>query len=192
MANRSFSWIAPLVLGATAMYLFDPDRGNRRRALIRDAAVRASRKTRDGMAALGCDLRNRGAGAVAEVRGWFEERPGDDRVMVERVRAELGRVSSHPGAIDVFASGGRIALSGPVLASEHAGICRAIGRVRGVETVIDNLEVHNDPDSIPSLQGGVTRPGQMWLRGSWSPTTQFAAALAGAGLLAYGARLRRG
>ena len=36
-------------LGAGVMYLLDPDRGKRRRALVRDQAVRSVRKTRDAV-----------------------------------------------------------------------------------------------------------------------------------------------
>jgi len=185
MVNRSWSsWVAPLAFGAAAMYLLDPVAGGRRRARIRDKAVWATRKTRDGAAALGCDLQNRAIGAVAEVRGMLDRTPADDRVIEARVRAELGRVSSHPGAIVAFSSNGCVVLSGPILASEHDMVLRAINRVRDVCEVIDDLQIHQTADSVPALQGGSIRPGQTWLRGPWSPTAQLAAALAGAGALA--------
>jgi hypothetical protein len=185
MANRSLLWLGPIALGAAAMYLLDPARGARRRALIRDKALWASRKTRDGAAALACDVQNRVRGAISETRGLFERTRADDSVLEARVRAELGRVSSHPGAIATFSSNGTITLSGPILASERDRVLRAIGGVRGVENVIADLEVHETAGSVPALQGGSVRPGQTWLRGSWSPTTQAAAALAAAGALAY-------
>jgi hypothetical protein len=189
MQNRSISWIAPLAVGAFAMYLLDPDRGARRRALIRDKAVWASRKTRDGAAALGCDLQNRATGLVAEMRGMFDRSAVDDRKLEARVRAELGRVSSHPGAITVFASDGHVTLSGPILAGEHDLVTRAVSSVRGVTHVADVLDVHAEPGSIPALQGeGSVRPGQRWVAGGWSPTARFVAALAGAGAIAYGAK----
>jgi hypothetical protein len=189
MQNRSMSWIAPMAVGAFAMYLLDPDRGARRRALIRDKAVWASRKTRDGAAALGCDLQNRATGLVAEMRGMLHREAVDDRRLEARVRTELGRVSSHPGALAVFASGGHITLSGPILANEHDLVCRAVSSVRGVTSVSDVLDVHDEPGSIPALQGeGSIRPGQRWMIGGWSPTAQLVAALAGAGAIAYGAK----
>jgi hypothetical protein len=185
MLNRSYSWLGPMALGAAAMYFLDPDRGARRRALVRDKAIWAARKTRDGAAALGCDLQNRVIGAAAEVRGMLDRGPVDDSVLDARVRAELGRVSSHPGAIATFSSNQCVTLSGPILASEHDSVVRAIRGVRGVEDVIDTLQVHESADSVPALQGGSVRPGQTWLRGSWSPATQLAAGLAAAGALTY-------
>jgi hypothetical protein len=191
VVNRSLSWIGPLALGAVAMYLLDPVGGGRRRALVRDKAVWVARKTRDGAGALGRDLQHRAYGAVAEVRGYFDRSPANDRVIEERVRAQLGRVSSHPAAITVFVSDGRVTLSGPILESERDLVCRSISRVRGVEDLVDQLEVHEESGNIPALQGGSIRPGQTWLRGSWAPTTQLVAAIAGAGALAYGARTLR-
>jgi hypothetical protein len=172
-----------MALGATVMYFLDPDHGARRRALLRDKAISAARKTRDGAATLGCDLQNRAIGAASEVRGLLDRSPADDRVIEARVRAELGRTASHPGAIETFSTHGCVTLSGPILASEHGVLMRAISHVRGVHEVIDELEIHESSAGVPALQGGSLRPGQRWVRGS--PTTQLVAGLAVAGALAY-------
>ena len=185
MLNRSFSWLGPFALGAAAMYLLDPDRGGRRRALVRDKAIWAARKTRDGAAAVGCDLQNRAIGAVSELRSGFANDTASDAVIDARVRAELGRVSSHPGSISTVSTNGCVTLSGPILGSEYNQVLRAIGAVRGVCDVTDNLDVYESADGVPALQGGSVRPGQTWLRGSWAPTTQLAAAAAGLAAAAY-------
>ncbi len=187
MRNRFYSWLGPLTLGAAAMYLLDPRWGRRRRALIRDKAVWITRKTRDGVAALGSDLRNRVTGLAAETRHLFERDMADDGVLEERVHAALGRVSSHPSAITVFSWDGRVTLSGPVLTAERGAVVRAARRA-GARSVDDQLQPRDQPGNIVALQGGATRPERTWLRGSWSPTTQAVAAVAGAGLVAYGAR----
>lgn len=59
------------LLGAGLMYLMDPSEGGRRRALVR------------------------GKGAVTR----FRSGDAPDGVIEERVRATLGRIVSHPGAI---------------------------------------------------------------------------------------------
>lgn len=185
MYSRSLSWLGPMALGAAAMYFLDPDLGARRRAGVLDKAVWAARRTRGSAAAFTGDVQNRAIGAVAEVRGIFDHRPVSDSVIEARVRSELGRLSSHPGSIETFSTQGCVTLSGPILASEHGRLLRAVSRVRGVCEVIDELEIHETPDAVPALQGGSVRPGQMWLHSSWSPATQLAAGLALAGALAY-------
>lgn len=56
-------------LGALAMFMLDPVSGRRRRALVRDQAVRYGRETAEAAEATASDLRNRARGMVAETRG---------------------------------------------------------------------------------------------------------------------------
>ncbi len=55
-------------LGALLMYVFDPERGRRRRALARDKAVRLAHKTGGLIGARSSDLNNRARGILAEVK----------------------------------------------------------------------------------------------------------------------------
>jgi hypothetical protein len=52
--------------GAALMYFFDPDRGRRRRALLRDKAVGMSNDLGEAATGAARDLRNRAQGVVAE------------------------------------------------------------------------------------------------------------------------------
>jgi uncharacterized membrane protein len=52
-----------VILGAGAMYLLDPDRGARRRSLLRDQGVHVGHKLTDGLAVTARDTRNRSAGS---------------------------------------------------------------------------------------------------------------------------------
>lgn len=61
--------IGGFALGALTMYLLDPDRGNRRRALIRDKMYSAAVTTREAVDAQARDLANRAKGLGAEVSG---------------------------------------------------------------------------------------------------------------------------
>jgi uncharacterized membrane protein len=82
-----------LVLGAGAMYLLDPDRGRRRRALLRDQGVHAWHKTEDGLGTVGRDLRNRSSGVAARLRSRLKSDHPDDEVQEERARARRPRRS---------------------------------------------------------------------------------------------------
>lgn len=160
-------------VGAASMFLLDPDRGARRRALVRDKAVWAGRKTRDAAGATRRDLGNRLTGLQARVRNQFADDTADDRTLHARVRAALGHVTSHPRAICVNVMNGVITLTGDVLQAEAAAVESAVAGVRGVDAVRCELSTHASGEGIPSLQGGSTGSAgwSSWVSpGSWSPT----------------------
>jgi BON domain len=140
-------------IGAALMYILDPDRGGRRRALIRDKAVRASNKTQEFVGKMSRDLSNRAQGLVAETRNLFRHEDVPDEILVERIRAELGRHPVHDRAVEITVNQGRVALRGPALASEVDEILSAVSAVRGVSGVDNQLDVHEQAGSISSLQG---------------------------------------
>jgi gas vesicle protein len=179
-------------IGAAAAFMLDPQGGGRRRSLVRDKVVRASRKTRDGVDATTRDLANRTRGIAAATRGRWSSETVDDERLVERVRAKLGRASSHPRAVDVRAVNGEVTLYGPILAQEADAVLRAVGAVRGVRSVVNELEPHDTAEGIPSLQGeGRTAgPSIDILQRNWAPATQALVGVAAiaATMLAYSAR----
>jgi hypothetical protein len=171
--------------GSAVMFLLDPNGGRRRRALVRDKVTRATRKTRDGLDATARDLANRAGGVAAATRVRWADEPVDDGRLVERVRAKLGRVCSHPRAIDVVVRDGAVTLRGPVLSSEMGGILVTAATVRGITAVRNELEPHDTATGIPSLQGSgrLGGPSLDILQPNWAPATR---ALVSAGLLATG------
>ena len=152
--NRNVSFLAGFAAGAACMYVCDPDGGRRRRALARDQFTRVVRKTGDNLEGAARDWSNRAAGSVAEVRRRLRGGQPADHVLVERVRAALGRAVSHPGAIDVDACDGTVRLCGPILRHEVPSLVHAVESVAGVKHVENWLEPHDQPGNIPSLQGG--------------------------------------
>jgi BON domain len=172
-------------IGAALVYMIDPNNGRRRRALARDQMVRMSRKTRDAADSTFRDLANRTRGIVATSRR-SEPAAVDDATLVERVRAKLGRVSSHPRAIEVDARDGVVTLRGPILAREADQVVGTIESVRGVTNVSDQLERHDTAEGVPSLQGEGNVPGLRLdiFQSNWAPATQ--AIVAAAGLAATG------
>jgi BON domain len=151
--NKGVALVGGVGLGAALMYIFDPDRGGRRRALIRDKFVAAGNKTNDLAGKLSRDLRNRAYGVVAETKSLFKPEEVTDDVLADRVRAKLGRYRVHIGAFDVTANSGTVTLRGRVLADELPKVLRATRFVRGVKEVDNQLEVHAEAGDVPSLQG---------------------------------------
>jgi uncharacterized membrane protein len=184
--------VAGAGIGALAALLLDSDRGARRRALLSDKFVYGLRKGRDAAGATGRDLGHRARGVVARVQSRMHPSDASDDVVVERVRAKLGRFVSHARAIDVDVRDGVVTLTGPILASEVKPLLKAITGVRGVVAVRDNLESHDQADNIPSLQGGAARlgePAEIWQE-QWSPATRCLVGCAGGTLALYGAARR--
>jgi hypothetical protein len=65
--GRFNSFINGALVGAGALYFFDPQLGRRRRALLEDQLRRFSRQATDGLDAALRDLNNRAQGTVAEL-----------------------------------------------------------------------------------------------------------------------------
>src|SRR5215208_4985333 len=179
-----------IVVGAGAMYLLDPDRGARRRSLLRDQGVHAGHKLSDGLAATARDTRNRTAGVAAEVRSRFRRDEPNDEVLHERVRSGIGRVVSHPGAVDVNVFEGRVTLTGHVLSEELDSLLRGVGRVRGVREVQNELEIHSAAEGVPALQGAGRQREQSpdLLQDNWAPATRLAVGTVGGLLAVKGSR----
>jgi hypothetical protein len=121
------------------------------------------------------------------LRGQLSHDDVDPLKLAARVRAELGRLVSHPRAVDVSAKDdGCIVLSGPILAGEADRTLAAVASVRGVCGVEDRLERHETADGVPALQGGSPRlrARSALLRDSWSPTTKLMVCLSGTALAA--------
>jgi BON domain len=182
--NRN-ALLAGAGLGGLLMFMADPNRGARRRAMVRAKAVRGARVSGRAVAATATDLANRTRGVAANVWGRIRPESVDDARLTERVRAALGRVCSHPHAIGVEAIDGEVTLRGDVLMSEAEAILAAAGSVRGVQEVVDELEQYARADGVPSLQGrGRTEPSPGLLQRRWVPATRALVGMAAVGAAA--------
>lgn len=179
--HRGLAFGTGLGIGTGLMFLLDPNQGKRRRALLRDKCYWAARKTGEGAGVTARDLRNRTQGIVSEMKSRFSSESVDDAVLHDRLRAKLGRIVSHPKAIDVSVQNGRVVLSGPIVSTEVPALLACANRVGGVGEVINHLEPHDQSDNHPALQGGRERLGERFgiFQNSWSPTTRL---LVGAGV----------
>jgi hypothetical protein len=187
-STRLTTILAAAALGAAAMYVLDPDKGRRRRAVGRDKVRSLVGEARSFANAAARDANHRLQGVRARVQRRFRpEGTPDDLMLIERVRARIGRVVSHPHAIQVGANRGVVMLSGPILAHEVEPLLAEARSVPGVDAVEDHLAAHEHADSIPSLQGGGpprTAPER------WSPAVRAAALVAGTFLAIYGSKNR--
>jgi len=187
--SKLTSFPGSLLLGAGIMYFLDPVRGRRRRARVNEVVQHAERVERELFAKASRDARQRVNGLTERVK----HRPSldaSDTVIAERVRARLGRIVSHPRALEVDVLARRAVLKGPIFENEAATAVEVTRKTRGVIDVIDRLERHKHAGLVAALQGRGHLPHRA--RGTWPPVLQAGATSAGVLMLAYGVLVRRG
>jgi uncharacterized membrane protein len=178
--------------GAVTMYFVDPNRGKRRRAVLKDAIVHSGYNFQRFARRFRRDFEHRVEGAVAETHHLFDQEQVSDAVLEQRIRTALGRAVSHPGAIEVNCTEGSAFLGGWILADEIADVNSAATSVRGVRKLSTFLNTTDHPEHISALQAGRRRRHlPEFLRESWSPTARVLAGCVGAGLMLYGAIHRK-
>jgi uncharacterized membrane protein len=191
--NKVTSALTGMGLGAGIMYLLDPDRGRRRRALFRDQLSGSYCSSREFIEKSSRDFSNRAQGINATARGMFREDHADEDVLTARIRSKIGRVASHPHAIEVRVENGKAILAGPILESEVDSLLKTVWSVPGVQDVENRLESHQSGEGVPALQGDGRRPGVQWeiLESNWTPAIRSLAGAAG-GILAIAGMARGG
>lgn len=177
-------------LGAAVMYLLDPAAGRRRRALLRDQAAGARKDIRDAARKTRRDLVNRSRGILAELRSGLSNEQVSDDALAQRVRSQIGRIVAHPGSIDVTAHDGGVCLSGPVLTEEVDRLLDRVSSIRGVNNIENCLEVYEQAEHIPGLQGKPARRGGGSrldiMQSNWSPSTRLLMGTTGGAAAIYG------
>src|SRR5438132_149385 len=158
--NKTALLISGLGLGAGLIFMLDPERGERRRAMARAQLERYRRQTDDlwdhTSRSLGRQARELFASAPLARR---YRRPGPG----ELLRAQIGHVVSQAGTVDVTAQQGRVTLSGAIAAHEVEKLLSAVASVAGVTAVVNRLEVNHAPASVAGGQHNhATHAGDGW------------------------------
>ena len=175
------------LFGAGLMYFLDPQRGRRRRARVVEVATHARRVEKDLVGKAMRDAQQRARGLGERVRHPLAAEVSDG-VLQGRARAAVGRVVSHPGAIEIEVRDACAILRGPILEHEAGEAVRVVGKIPGIRSVEDRLERHASRD-VSALQG----EGSLGrARELWPPAAQVGAIGGGLALAAYGLALRRG
>jgi uncharacterized membrane protein len=177
--------------GAVLMYMLDPRLGKRRRSEIRDKTIHFSKISSNTARVTSRDTANRLQGVWATITQPFRSREDSDAVLVERVRSAMGRVVSHPAAIEVTAHEGQVTLWGSVLQNEYDRLLSRVRSVPGVTSVEDELGAYKESDNVPDLQGGLPRLERSEImQSNWAPAIRALAVTAGAAGMIYGIRRR--
>lgn len=177
-----------VALGAGISYLLDPQSGRRRRALIRDQWEHVRHRSGDLFGKARRDARQRTYGLYEQTLSHLRRDAADDHILEQRVRSALGRLTSHPGAIDVTVHDCIADLEGDILAREVDSVLRGVRRVRGIHDVNDRLRAYERAGDIPSLQGEGSIASRRFelLQSNWSPAPRVLVGAAGLAVLIGG------
>jgi osmotically-inducible protein OsmY len=130
--------------GALAMYYLDPRSGAQRRSLLAELVRGGVRQGRDDLRA--AHRRGRAFHHVPE------SDPQRDAHLRDLIRDRLGRMVSHPRAIEVQVEDGVVRLSGDVLAKERDGVLLQVSEIPGVQKLVNAMTPHDQPASLASLE----------------------------------------
>lgn len=148
------------VSGAALMYLFDPERGKRRRALLRDQADSALNEVSGSLSGSARDAVNRVESAAHDAQpGQARDASVSDQILQARVTAQLGLYVAEPGAISVTVNDGNVILGGKIQAREAQPLIERIRTIPGVKAVENRLELHDTTDDVPNPQSGTNGTG---------------------------------
>ena len=150
-----FGLVLGALLGAGMMFILDPERGRRRRLVVRIQARRKRQKLQamgGRMVSRSRDLRNRVRGRVIEAQAARRETTVPDEILLDRIRAQIGHCSEHPRNILLTAKEGMVTVGGPILAREVDAVIRCVQGVRGVRGVTNCLEVHREAGNLPAFR----------------------------------------
>jgi uncharacterized membrane protein len=177
---------AGMAAGAAMTWFFDPVSGHRRRIRAADKLRRLALRAGDAAEMTARDVANRIEGLRARTQALFEDEGRvPDHVIEDRVRARLGRVVTHPRAIQVESDLGIVTLSGPIPLDEVEGLLRNVATTRGVCGVENRLEPHTIRN-LPALQGGERRRiNRTRAAERWSPATRLVAGATGVAAMAH-------
>lgn len=173
------AWLKGVAMGVGMMALLDPAHGSRRRAVLGDKARSYAKAKKSALVVMQKDFANRAKGSVAALDRRPESGTTDDLRLTQRVRSAMGRFTSHSHSIDVACQGGVVTLTGLVLADEVKDLVKCVERVKGVASVINELDPHPTSEGISGLQGGTRRS----VNDKWTPATCLLAVGAGSTLL---------
>lgn len=150
--KRGLLFVSGVGLGAGLMYVFDPDRGMRRRALLRDKARHVINETGRAIENTSHDVGNRARGVIAEAQSFLRREQVSDAVLIERVRSRIGRAVSRPKNVEIHVNNGYVTLRGVVGESEVPHLLKCVSRVHGVTEIENQLKINGHQGAVGETQ----------------------------------------
>lgn len=147
-AGVLLSGAAGVGIGALGMYLLDPDRGRRRRILVRDKAAKTYKESVDMVAKAEEDLLNRAKGVLSEVKSTLAQEEVEDNVLLARIRSRMGHILRNPQGLNVTVKEGKVGLTGVIPHREYHPLLACIRHTPGVKGLDNKLTF----EALPAWQ----------------------------------------
>lgn len=188
-SSKSILWtlLGGAAGGAAAWYFLDGDNGARRRAAFARKTNQLGRKIARGAELSFRDVENRLSGLARHAWASVIRPPLDDRIHVERVRARMGRIVSHPHKIHATADNGVITLWGEATEQDAKRLVDAVAAMPGVRGVQNELDFCPPVAAATNGSDAFTQAHHQTLL-RWSPARRLLAGTAGAAAALYGWR----
>jgi len=180
--NQMTTILGALSVGAVMMYLMDPSRGRRRRAMLGDQIIKTSHKAQRSGEKTIRDARNRILGILHSLRSGLQRASTSDAVLAARVRSNLGSLVRRARAIHVDVDQGRVILEGSVGADEADDVIDRLVRMPGVISVVSHLKAYDAEADMPGFRHRYH--AARWLPAN-SPTSRFLTGTTGGILTLY-------
>jgi hypothetical protein len=132
--------------GALAFYYLDPQLGAQRRGAFGALVSGGVRQHREEAAARLAGRRRRAWQRLPKPD------PQGDAVLREEIQQRLGRMVSHPRAIEVQVENGQVRLSGDVLSQEREGLLLQVQAMPGVVKLVNAMTAHDSPAELATLE----------------------------------------
>src|SRR5690348_5941610 len=176
--------VGAATVGGLMAYFLDPDTGRRRRALVKDRTTNLVKEADRAIGKASRDLSNRARGTVAEARSLLPLRGVSDEVLVEQVRARIGRVVSFPHFVEVSSRGAVSRLRGAALESEIENLLSRVKSIRHVSSVRNELRTYKRSQDLPGIQQAATK--RRGAAPGWTPAARLAMGVGGGALALLG------
>jgi osmotically-inducible protein OsmY len=148
--NRQLRKMIMGTLGSAAlMYLMDPEKGNERRATLRDQFSKFMNRATTQTETLIGQISDRAQGVAAETKRKLSTEEVSDEVMVARVRSAMGHVLTNAHEVEVMANQGLITLTGSVPSAETETLIATVKALPGVHGVENRLEAYEGTTNMP-------------------------------------------
>jgi hypothetical protein len=141
--NKGLTILGAMGIGAGLMYVFDPDKGKKRRALMRDRLEDTARKTRRQIDRKSHEVGDLVSSIGASIKAPFTNGPLSDNDLLARVKEKVIEILPDTQDIKVRARNGIVTLGGWLPQRELDHLVKSVSSIPGVSSITNKLRLND-------------------------------------------------